>query len=132
MYLRKGMLKLMQKKRKISLAFGIVFVVIGIALILIGVLIYIVVQKNDKRLSPSFQEDTLITVAKEYMESTATVIVDQGPEAEIIYSLADLESLLSRSIKDLSKCDKDNTRVFIKYTDEDNIQYRVELDCENE
>ena len=126
------MLKLMQKKRKISLAFGIVFVVIGIALILIGVLIYIVVQKNDKKLSPSFQEDTLITVAKEYMESTATGIVDQGPEAEIIYSLADLESLLSRSIKDLSKCDKDNTRVFIKYIDEDNIQYRVELDCENE
>ena len=122
----------MQKKRKISLAFGIVFVVIGIALILIGVLIYIVVQKNDKKLSPSFQEDTLITVAKEYMESTATGIVDQGPEAEIIYSLADLESLLSRSIKDLSKCDKDNTRVFIKYIDEDNIQYRVELDCENE
>lgn len=126
------MLKQMKKQRKISIVFGIILVIIGIILILIGVLIYITVQNNNNRLSPSFQEDTLISVAKEYMESTATVIIDQGSEAEIIYSLADLESLLSRSIKDLSNCDKDNTLVFVKYIDEDNIQYRVELACENE
>ena len=119
------MLNTMKDKR-------LILVILGIILIAIGIIIYVIVLNNNKRLSPSFQEETLVNTAKEYMESTAVSIISQGPKGEIVYTLGDLENILSKSIKDLSKCDKDKTRVFIKYIDKDNIEYRAELSCENE
>lgn len=125
MYIRKGMLLKVKDKRWVLVIFGII-------LIAIGIIIYVIVLNNNKRLSPSFQEETLVNTAKEYMESTAVSIISQGPKGEIVYTLGDLENILSRSIKELSKCDKDKTRIFIKYIDKDNIEYRAELSCENE